>query len=325
MLKNLAQSGHTKHLLARPFVLLTVVYSHDGYGFDTSWHGYLAASTMSTILWMAYYHVIHVASEGWVRALSLSFALLISGAEATALYLHKGHTELPGYAEAKAEYDRKLDGYNTAFAAWKHRIQQAQDRDAKTLEAATKGIAEIEANGKLTSQRARVDALTTSIASVGSTKPEPAPDFVLKEPMRQYEWNTAWAFTVALLVSLPPISFILLHLFGRRTVTVARVPDLGGETVQDSVEKVVQTTESNDSFADPFKATPDPVEATPDPVEEKQVVTDVPMFTCPVCSKQVVFDRKDRTTCGSNACKKVLYRQRKTKSQLNVVSIRSKK
>lgn len=317
----LAQSGHTKHLLAIPFVLLTVVYSHDGYGFDTSWHGYLAAATMSTILWMAYYHVIHVASEGWVRALSLSFALLISGAEATALYLHKGHTELPGYAEAKAEYDRKLDGYNTAFAAWKHRIQQAQDRDAKTLEAATKGLAEIEANGKLTSQRARVDALTTSIASVGSTKPEPAPDFVLKEPMRQYEWNTAWAFTVALLVSLPPISFILLHLFGRRTVTVARVPDLGGETVHRTLESTGTVALEMPEII-PENGNTSSVPSVPPP--EKQEVNK-PTFTCPVCGESTELKRADQTTCGKSKCRKGLMKMRKSKSQLNVVSIRSKK
>ena len=44
-------------------------------------------------------------------------------------------------------------------------------------------------------------------------------------------------------------------------------------------------------------------------------------FTCPVCGVVSAMDRKDRTTCGSNACKKVLYRRRKTGMYLNVVSI----
>ncbi|OQX08410.1 MAG: hypothetical protein BWK73_25415 [Thiothrix lacustris] len=309
-----------KHLLAIPFIILTVLHSHDGYGLEQPWHGYLAATGMAALLWVAYYHVIYPTSKQWVRVLAITFALLISGYEAIALYQHKGHLEVAGYAEEKAEYDRKLTSYNENLAAWKHRTKQVQDQQDKELKATSDALQEIVDNDKLTSQRVRYDELTEKLSKMQSNKPELAPEFALKEPVKQYVFNTEWLFTVGLLVSLTPIAVILLHLFEHRVVRGVAVPE--------------QSLVPADSYLLPVELSPVPVVKEQGTVAEEQgtvaeeqgtvaekiTSTSFPTFPCPICGAAVVLNRVDRTTCGAPKCRKALLRRNKS-LPLNVVNI----
>ena len=273
---------HAPHLIAIAPATGVVMHTYQSLGFEPVALSVAISASLAAGVWAAWSHVFAPRVPASVRVIGLAGALMLSGAEGYLMYQHKGDLPDPAYQSALANYTLQHDRYTRELSDW-------QDNQRALVASIKAQQQEIIDQDKLTSRRADMSRLTSELAK--ATK-EPPPVFGLEKPVEVKVVNKVWlAFTVGL-VSLTPVLYGMLHLFGFRRNNEPVAPTA---PVIDVTPVVAPVAKHKPTILDVLA------------IDRLDVGS---KFDCPICGAETTKSRKDKVTCGKASCRVAVSRLR---------------